>query len=86
MTALTEVAHLDDRSEELPGPGADVYALALVLIECLTGRREYPGPLAEPVLAAALGLTASPEPNEPDRRQPAKEKLKNGNAHGHGQG
>jgi serine/threonine protein kinase len=33
------------------GPPADVYALGLVLIEALTGRRAYPGTTAEAVLA-----------------------------------
>jgi len=33
------------------GPAADVYALGLVLIECLTGVREYPGPPMESAVA-----------------------------------
>ncbi|MGW6447494.1 serine/threonine-protein kinase [Lentzea sp. NPDC055074] len=33
------------------GPPADVYALGLVLLECLTGRAEYPGGDAEAALA-----------------------------------
>ncbi|MHA6631515.1 serine/threonine-protein kinase [Pseudonocardia sichuanensis] len=33
------------------GPAVDVYALGLVLLEALTGRREYPGPMVESALA-----------------------------------
>jgi len=36
---------------ELVGPPADVYALGLVLLECLTGRREYAGSTVEVALA-----------------------------------
>jgi serine/threonine protein kinase len=32
-------------------PAADIYALGLVLLECLTGRREYPGSSAESAVA-----------------------------------
>ncbi len=40
------------------GPPADVYALGLVLLETLTGRREYAGPAVE---AAMARLTRAPE-------------------------
>jgi serine/threonine protein kinase len=36
---------------EAVGPAADVYALGLVLLEALTGRREYDGPPIEAALA-----------------------------------
>lgn len=36
---------------ELAGPPADVYALGLVLIECLTGARCYPGTYVESAIA-----------------------------------
>ena len=39
------------------GPPTDVYSLGLVVLECLTGRREYDGTLAEAALAR---LTRSP--------------------------
>jgi serine/threonine protein kinase len=38
-------------SGELVGPAADVYALGLVLLECLTGRREYDGTSIEVAMA-----------------------------------
>ncbi len=40
------------------GPPADVYALGLVLLEALTGRREYAGPAVE---AAMARLSRAPE-------------------------
>jgi eukaryotic-like serine/threonine-protein kinase len=40
------------------GPPADVYALGLVLLECLTGKREYAGATVEVALAR---LTRSPD-------------------------
>lgn len=44
-------------SGEPAGPPADVYALGLILLECLTGRREYPGTMVE---AAMARLTRPP--------------------------
>jgi eukaryotic-like serine/threonine-protein kinase len=43
---------------ERVGPAADVYALGLVLLECLSGRRAFPGTFAE---AAIAHLTRAPE-------------------------
>lgn len=43
------------------GPPADVYALGLVLLECLTGNREYPGPLAESAVARLHRSPVIPE-------------------------
>jgi serine/threonine protein kinase len=49
-------------SGELVGPPADVYALGLVLLECLTGRREYDGTSIEVAMAR---LNRQPEiPNQ----------------------
>lgn len=45
------------RGEDI-GPGADIYALGLVLLECLTGARAFKGPPAE---AGAARLTRDPE-------------------------
>jgi eukaryotic-like serine/threonine-protein kinase len=36
------------------GPATDIYALGLVLLECLTGHREYPGPAVEAAVARLL--------------------------------
>jgi hypothetical protein len=44
-------------SGEPAGPPADVYALGLILLECLTGQREYPGTMVE---AAMARLTRAP--------------------------
>ncbi|OXM66215.1 MULTISPECIES: serine/threonine-protein kinase [Amycolatopsis] len=43
------------------GPSADVYSLALVLLECLSGRREYPGSLTESAVARLLRPPAVPD-------------------------
>jgi eukaryotic-like serine/threonine-protein kinase len=43
------------------GPAADVFALGLVLIECLTGRREYPGTPAESAVARLHRLPSVPQ-------------------------
>ncbi|MET8850822.1 serine/threonine-protein kinase [Amycolatopsis sp. NPDC004625] len=36
---------------EQPGPPADIYALGLILLECLTAQREFPGTVAESAIA-----------------------------------
>lgn len=46
---------------ELVGPPADVYALGLVLLEALTGRREYPGTGVESACARLHRAPAVPE-------------------------
>ncbi len=45
---------------ERVGPPADVYALGLVLLECLTGAREYSGSTVEVALARLTGSPTSP--------------------------
>jgi serine/threonine protein kinase len=45
-------------TSEPVGPPADIYALGLVLLECLTGKREYPGTAVEGALAR---LSRQPE-------------------------
>ena len=46
---------------ELVGPSADVYSLGLVLLEALTGRREYPGTSMESAGARLHRAPAVPE-------------------------
>jgi eukaryotic-like serine/threonine-protein kinase len=48
------------RGEEV-GPAVDVYALGLVLLESLTGRREYPGALVESAMARLHRAPVIPE-------------------------
>ena len=48
------------RGEEV-GPAADVYALGLVLLEALKGRREYPGALVESATARLLRAPVIPD-------------------------
>ena len=48
------------RGEEV-GPPADVYALGLVLLESLTGRREYPGAAVESATARLYRRPAVPD-------------------------
>lgn len=47
------------------GPASDVYSLGLVLLECLTGQREFPGPTAEAALARLVR-----NPDVPDTLPP----------------
>jgi serine/threonine protein kinase len=46
---------------EFVGPAADVFALGLVLLESLTGRREYPGKAMESALARLHRQPTVPE-------------------------
>ena len=46
---------------ERAGSASDVFALGLVLIECLTGRREYPGSPAEAAVARLHRLPTVPQ-------------------------
>jgi serine/threonine protein kinase len=52
------------RSEPV-GPPSDVYALGLVLLECLTGVRAYPGAGVEVAVARLHGRPRSPTPPPP---------------------
>ncbi|GAB2985198.1 protein kinase domain-containing protein [Frigoribacterium salinisoli] len=44
------------------GPASDVYALGLVLLQCFTRRREFPGSLVESAVARLTRDPALPEP------------------------
>lgn len=46
---------------EPAGPPADVYALGLILLECLTAQREFPGTLAESAMARLHRAPRIPE-------------------------
>jgi serine/threonine protein kinase len=46
---------------ESAGPPADIYALGLVLLECLTGEREYPGTIVESAMARLTRQPRLPE-------------------------
>jgi tRNA A-37 threonylcarbamoyl transferase component Bud32 len=46
---------------EQAGPPADVYALGLILLECLTAQREFPGTLAESAIARLHRAPRIPE-------------------------
>ncbi|WP_233157980.1 serine/threonine-protein kinase [Actinokineospora bangkokensis] len=48
------------------GPVADVYALGLVLLECLTGKREYPGSEVETAVARLHRPPQVPDDLPPD--------------------
>ena len=46
---------------EPAGPPADIYAFGLVLLECLTGEREYPGTMVESAMARLTRPPRIPE-------------------------
>lgn len=65
---------------ERAGPPADVYALGLILLECVTGRREYSGTMVEAAMARLTRAPRIPEGLPPSlahtlrrmtRREPA---------------
>ncbi len=67
-------------SGERAGPPADVYALGLILLECVTGRREYSGTMVEAAMARLTRPPRIPEGLPPSlahtlrrmtRREPA---------------
>ncbi|MEV4055301.1 protein kinase [Amycolatopsis sp. NPDC049688] len=55
-------------SGEPAGPPADVYALGLILLECLTGQREYPGTMVEAAMARLTRPPRIPEEVPPALR------------------
>jgi len=48
------------------GPASDVYSLGLVLLECLTGERAYPGPAMESALARLTNDPVVPDTVAPE--------------------
>jgi serine/threonine protein kinase len=61
-TVLGTVAYLSPEqiAGATVGPAADIYSLALVLIEAMTGRQPYPGTIAESIAARMTDTTPVP--------------------------
>lgn len=62
-TAPGTVAYMapEQVAGETAGPPADIYAFGLVLLECLTGEREYPGTMIESAMARLTRPPRIPE-------------------------